>query len=147
MSFYFNGFFALVSLGIFKSSRMKPIENDDITLSNEIRSSLNGDVNSLDASIISQLRQARFKAIDHAIPTQGRISYANTYQWGMGAALALVVVVSVLTQVISSPINGLIVTNDTSGSLGAPSKNADTSIDEDTEEEVEMYEWLYKNYG
>ncbi len=126
---------------------MKPIENNDIALFDEIRNSLNGDVKSLSESTTSQLRQARFKAIDHAIPTQGRITYANTYQWGMGAALAVVVVVSVLTQVISTPTDGLIVTNDTSGSLSAPSKNAETSIDEDTEEEVEMYEWLYKNYG
>lgn len=121
---------------------MKSRVNDDVVLFNEIRHSLNKEAKLLDMATRSKLTQIRFNVIDHALPQQRMINLnQDKFQWGMAAAVvAIICTVLVVVQLTPLKSNLLV-------ALGGGGVSIEESIDEDTEEALEMYEWLYHHYG
>lgn len=111
---------------------MRSRAEDDVFLFNAVRNVLNEEEQSLDMGIRSKLTQQRFNVIDNALPQQ-RMFNREVLSWGMGVAFSVLFAVLV--------------------TMNFTIFNADTSIaekinlhDEDAES-LEMYEWLYNNYG
>lgn len=110
---------------------MKSKVDDDIFFSSVVKKALNEEEQSLDMGIRSKLRQMRFNAIDNALPQQPMINRGN-FQWGMSIAFGVLFSVLIAMNLTAFKIDGgssVVVNN------------------EDTDEALEMYEWLYNNYG
>lgn len=121
---------------------MKSKVNDDRVLFSEIRHSLNKETQLLDTATRSKLTQVRFNVIDHALPAQPRIFnvHRNNFPWGMTAALTVMFAVLVV-QITPFNFDDSIAVGDNSSAI------SEEFIEEDSEDALRMYEWLYKNYG
>lgn len=121
---------------------MKSRVEDDSVLFHEIRHSLNKEAQLLDGTTRSKLTQARFNAIDHALPVQPRVfnKHRNKFPWGMAVAFAAMFTVLVMAKITPLELNDL--------KLAFGDKPMTEELfDEDSDDALEMYEWLYKQYG
>ncbi|MEE9336752.1 MAG: hypothetical protein V3U87_01615 [Methylococcaceae bacterium] len=121
--------------------------HEDKILLSEAKKALDRQVQSLDFPIRSRLTQARFHAIDH-----GSLTTSNGFLHGshlslrgavVASVLASVFIITMLTQVpnkqspLLSEINQLPEVNQ--------QKTVKSSVD--TQEDIEIYNWLYDRYG
>jgi len=110
---------------------MKSRVDDDAFLFNEIKNAFNKKEQLLDMAIRSKLTQGRFNALDHALPIQQNVIRQDRFQWGMAMAVAVLFTVLFVMQFSPSISGNFMVAEEL----------------EDTDEALEMYEWLYNNYG
>lgn len=124
---------------------MKP-DSDDKALLDEVRYQLDLQVDELDFSIKSRLRQSRFHAIDHGALSSfhmGKWDYLKRGALAVGVLLVLNIVVINSYQLYllhAMPTDASVLTkpeDEPKGSGGS----------QDTQEEIELYNWLYKHYG
>lgn len=121
---------------------MKSREEDGSILFHEIRHSLNKEVQLLDVTTRSKLTQARFNAIDHALPVQPHVfnRHWNKLPWGMAVAFAAMFTVLIVAKLTPLELNDL--------KLASGEKPVTEELfDEESDDALEMYEWLYRQYG
>ncbi len=115
--------------------------DEDKILLSEVKKTLDRQVHSLDFPIRSRLTQARFHAIDHGFLTSNKGFLSDRHLSLRGAAaasvFASVFMIIMLTQM----------PNQETPLLSEADQQETVKSFVDTQEDIEIYNWLYDRYG
>jgi hypothetical protein len=115
--------------------------HEDKILLSEVKKTLDRQVQSLDFPIRSRLTQARFHAIDHGFLTSSK-DFLNDRHLSLRGAAAVSVLASVfiITMLTQAP-------NQETPLLPEADQQKTVKSSVDTQEDIEIYNWLYDRYG
>ncbi len=127
---------------------MKNLPHNKVVLG-DIRKTLDQQVNLIDFPTRSRLRQARFYAIDHGLMSK-RSNLLNLSQYAVRAVVA-VYVFGITLMVVMNPFNASVLSDNNVAPRALPlfdeAKMNILISSDDTEEDIEIYNWLYERYG
>ena len=126
---------------------MNKTEENKVLLA-EVKKTLDDQVHSLDFPTRSRLTQARFHAIDH-----GSLSNRTSFTGGRKLVYQSIALVSIVAATLTLLIN--VQTSLSPADEGAISSSPPidagemetVNSNEDTLEDIEIYNWLYEHYG